>query len=267
MSKCSNCQCDIEESKLFLHERFCKDNIKFCDLCKEAIIKEEFEEHLLEHEKKKVDVKPEEERSNLSLQRVRSTKLQCQFCNLFLSYSELEEHENMCGSRTTKCRVCGERIVYKNLDDHILAIHGLNKSIYNEYDSLLSNQFSELSLNKNQSSYQDSLNLNNNYLSNDLGLENLTSSEQIAYALALSEQDNNFAKNKNEDKNNNKDKEKNDKQKGKKNERVEEINRNIEKNEKLEIPKKKSEKIDYDEIENEYQKQMYEEEMKNFGNN
>ena len=205
MPKCPNCQSDIEESKIFLHERFCKENIKYCDLCKEAIIKEEFEEHLLEHDKKNIQIKPEEERSNLSLQRVMSTKVQCEFCNFFLSYSELEEHENMCGSRSTKCRVCGERILYKNLDNHILTIHGLNKSIYSEYDSLLSNdQLSELNLNKNQPSNQESLNLNNNNLTNDLGLYQLTSSEQIAYALALSEQDNNFEKNINEDKKNEK---------------------------------------------------------------
>ena len=205
MPKCPNCQSDIEESKIFLHERFCKENIKYCDLCNEAIIMEEFEEHLLEHDKKNIQIKPEEERSNLSLQRVMSTKVQCEFCNFFLSYSELEEHENMCGSRSTKCRVCGERILYKNLDNHILTIHGLNKSIYSEYDSLLSNdQLSELNLNKNQPSNQESLNLNNNNLTNDLGLYQLTSSEQIAYALALSEQDNNFEKNINEDKKNEK---------------------------------------------------------------
>ena len=262
MPKCTNCQCDIEESKLFLHERFCKENIKYCDICKEAVIKEEFEEHLLEHEKKNVDIKPEEERSNLSLQKVMSTKIQCQYCNLLLSYSELEDHENMCGARTTKCRICGERIIYKNLDNHILTIHGLNKSIYNEYDSLLSNQLSELSLNKNQPSNQDSLNLNNNNFSNDLGLYKLTSSEQIAYALALSEQDNNKANNKSEVK----DIEKNGKQEEKEKNGKIVVGKNKEKNEKLDISKKKSEKIDYDEIENEYQKNLYEEEMRNFGN-
>ena len=211
----------------------------------------------IEYDKKSIEIKSEEERGNLSLQRVISTKVQCQFCNLFLSYSELEEHEDMCGSKTTKCRVCGERIIYKNLDNHILTVHGLNKSIYNEYDSFLSNnQLSELNLKSNQPSNQDNLNLNNNNFSNDLGLYQLTSSEQIAYALSLSEQDNNLAKNKNKYKNNNKEKEK------VKIEVVDKI-RNKE-NEKLEISKKKSEKIDYDEIENEYQKQMYEEEMKNF---
>lgn len=247
MLKCSNCQCDIEESKMILHERFCKDNIKYCDLCKEAIIKEEFEEHLLEHEKKNIEIKPEEERSNLSLQRVMSTKIQCQFCNLLLSYSEVEEHENICGSRTTKCRVCGERIIYKNLDNHVLTIHGLNKTIYNEYDSFLSNnQLNELNLNSNQPSYQDNLKLNNNNFSNDLGLYNLTSSEQIAYALALSEIDNNSAKNKNEDKNNNKDKEEktnNKNEENQKNEKTLDINKNREKNGKLEIPKKKVKKL------------------------
>ena len=83
MPKCSNCQCDIEESKIFLHERFCKENIKYCELCKEAIIKEEFEDHLLEHGEKKVEVKPEEERSNLSLQRLCQLKYNVNFAIFF----------------------------------------------------------------------------------------------------------------------------------------------------------------------------------------
>ena len=51
MVKCSNCQCDIEESKMMLHERFCIQNIKYCNICQVAIIKEEYDEHCENHNK------------------------------------------------------------------------------------------------------------------------------------------------------------------------------------------------------------------------
>ena len=46
---CTNCHCDIEDSKMFLHQRFCIQNIKYCEECKEGIIIEEFEEHCKNH--------------------------------------------------------------------------------------------------------------------------------------------------------------------------------------------------------------------------
>lgn len=275
MKKCSNCRCDIEESKIVLHERFCTQNIKFCDICQEAIIKEEYEEHCLEHknnDSEKKEIKPEEERKSLSLNRVMSTKIQCEFCQLFLSFSEVEEHEEMCGSRSTKCKICGERIILKNLENHILSIHGLNKSIYNECDSLeLNNKLSDLSLNKNQFSSQQSFNLNDyNFNNNNLGLYNMTSSEQIAYALALSEQENNLNQNKNVDKNESNN-QKNEENFSKKEERPKDTEKVYEKDkkevkseEKNDIMKKKS-SFNYDDIEYEYEKNMYEEEMKTFG--
>ena len=200
MINCSNCHCDIEQSKIVLHERFCIQNIKYCDICKEAVIKEEYEEHCLEHSQNnnKSILKSEEERSNLSLQRVMSTKIQCEFCDLFLSYSEVEEHEMMCGARSTPCRLCGERIIYKNLNDHITGVHGINKSVYNEYDS--QTFINDLDLNKYNDSFQQNLDLIGGK-SSELLLNNLTSSEKIAYAIALSEQENNISSNKNEHKN------------------------------------------------------------------
>ena len=187
MPKCSNCHCEIEESKMILHERFCVQNIQYCDICKEAVIKEEYEEHCFEHKNSGTkNEKTQEEKDALSLKRVESTKVQCQFCNLFLSFFEVTEHEDMCGSRTTKCKLCGERVIFKNLENHVLTAHGLNLSIYNESDPLvLSKDPSSLNLNKNDSNYSDYGNYNNN-VNVDLSLNNMTSSEQIAYAIAMS---------------------------------------------------------------------------------
>ena len=54
MVKCPNCRAEIDDSKMFLHERFCFQNIKYCEKCKEGIIKEEFDEHLEKHKSKQI---------------------------------------------------------------------------------------------------------------------------------------------------------------------------------------------------------------------
>ena len=150
MQRCSNCHCDIEESKILLHERFCFQNIKYCDICKEGIIKEEYEEHCLEHNNSEIKKeKSQEEKDNLSLKRLESTKIKCTYCKLLLSLTEAEENEQMCGSRTTKCKLCGERAIIKYLENHVLLVHGLSLSIYDECEpSVLSNNPSSFNLNK-----------------------------------------------------------------------------------------------------------------------
>ena len=233
MVKCSNCRCEIEDSKMILHERFCLQNIKYCDLCKEAIIKEEFEEHCLSHikdknqnEKKELD--SEEDRNSRSLQRIMSSKVACDYCGLFLGFDELEEHEEMCGARSTKCKVCGYNTLYKNLKNHLINAHGINESAYKEYDSGINN-INNLDINKNI----NKPNINSNGDLTEEQLQRMTSEEQIQYVLALSQ------KEKNNNSKNNKINKEND-------------------------PKKSSSGINYDEIDNEYEKQMYEEEMRNF---
>ena len=233
MVKCSNCRCEIEDSKMILHERFCLQNIKYCDLCKEAIIKEEFEEHCLSHNKdnnqnEKKELDSEEDRNSRSLQRIMSSKVACDYCGLFLGFDELEEHEEMCGARSTKCKVCGYNTLYKNLKNHLINAHGINESAYKEYDSGINN-INNLDINKNI----NKPNINSNGDLTEEQLQRMTSEEQIQYVLALSQ------KEKNNNSKNNK------------------IN-------KENVPKKSSSGINYDEIDNEYEKQMYEEEMRNF---
>ena len=224
MVKCSNCRAEIDDSKMFLHERFCFQNIKYCEKCQEGIIKEEFDEHLEKHKSKQIAEKNSsslEERNSNTLKRVESSKIGCPYCGFLLGYSEYEEHLEMCGARTTECKMCKKSLLYKNLDAHIKSEHNLDNDVYKQLDSG--------SFNNNLNSYKiQKPNLD------ELDLKRMTSSEQIAYAMALSEQ---------QQSNENKSKE---------------INSN-----QTDL-KKKSTSYDLEALDDEYEKQMYEEEMKNF---
>ena len=223
MVKCSNCRVEIDDSKMFLHERFCFQNIKYCEKCKEGIIKEEFDEHLEKHKSKQIpenNIISEKERNDNTLKRVESSKIGCLYCGFLLSYSEYEEHLEMCGARTTECKMCGKSLLYKYLDSHIKSEHNLDNDVYK--------QFNSGSINNNLNSYKiQKPNLN------DFDLAKMSSSEQIALAMALSEQ---------QQINENKSKE---------------INSN-----QTDL-KKKSTSYDLEALDDEYEKQMYEQEMKN----
>ena len=175
----------------------------------------------------------QELKDSLTLKRVESSKIGCQYCGFFCSYSDLVEHEAMCGARTTNCKQCGKNLLIKNLKTHIQKEHNLDMECYQELGSL----------NKTQNSSD----LNGNF--GNLDLKRMTTDEEIAYALQLSEEEE--QRKRQMQQNINKNKSKN-------------ITSNIlQKNSSLE--KQKSEKFDFDEMDYEYEKQLYEEEMNNFG--
>ena len=137
---CTNCQSEIEDSKMFLHEGFCKKNIKYCFKCKEKIPIEEYEEHLENHNVKKPEKKEEiEQEKNTEENTFKNQKsnenlnIECQYCSLLLDPSEIEEHEKMCGSRTVQCEICGKYIHIRLIKQHMNVIHDMGyKDIYNE---------------------------------------------------------------------------------------------------------------------------------------
>ena len=137
---CTNCQSEIEDSKMFLHEGFCKKNIKYCFKCKEKIPIEEYEEHLENHNVKKPEKKEEieqekntEENTFKTHQSKENLNIECQYCSLLLDPSEIEEHEKMCGSRTVQCEICGKYIHIRLIKQHMNVIHDMGyKDIYNE---------------------------------------------------------------------------------------------------------------------------------------
>ena len=137
---CTNCQSEIEDSKMFLHEGFCKKNIKYCFKCKEKIPIEEYEEHLENHNVKKPEKKEEieqeknrEENTFKNQKSKENLNIECQYCSLLLDPSEIEEHEKMCGSRTVQCEICGKYIHIRLIKQHMNVIHDMGyKDIYNE---------------------------------------------------------------------------------------------------------------------------------------
>ena len=141
---CTNCQSEIEDSKMFLHEGFCKKNIKYCFKCKEKIPIEEYEEHLEDHNIKKPEENEENESTNEINTDKTSTKetfpnnkedinIECQYCSLLVDSSEIEEHEKMCGARTVQCEICGKFIHIRLIKQHMNVMHDMGyKDIYNE---------------------------------------------------------------------------------------------------------------------------------------
>ena len=116
---CNNCQSEIEDSKMFLHEGFCKKNIKYCFQCKEKIPIDEYEEHLENHNKKEEP----QEKENKEDVKDENVNIECQYCSLLVDRSEIEEHEKMCGSRTVQCEICGQYVQTRLLNQHLNVIH------------------------------------------------------------------------------------------------------------------------------------------------
>jgi len=131
---CNNCQSEIDDSKYFLHEGFCKKNIKYCFQCKEKIPIEEFEEHLQNHNKK-----PENEEKTKKTENSEKIndnnndiKIECQYCTLLVEPNEIEEHEKMCGSRTEQCEICGQFVQNRLLSQHFNVMHDSGYKVNNE---------------------------------------------------------------------------------------------------------------------------------------
>ena len=129
---CTNCQSEIDDNKIFLHEGFCKKNIKYCFKCHEKIPIEEYDEHLESHNTKKT----KNEKTEKKEEKEEKVNIECQYCSLLLDQSELEEHEKMCGARTVPCEVCGKYIQTRLIKQHMNVLHDLGyKDIYNDNES------------------------------------------------------------------------------------------------------------------------------------
>ena len=134
---CTNCQSEIDDNKIFLHEGFCKKNIKYCFKCHEKIPIEEYDEHLESHNTKKT----KNEKTEKKEEKEENVNIECQYCSLLLDQSELEEHEKMCGARTVPCEVCGKYIQTRLIKQHMNVLHDLGyKDIYNDNESKEDNE-------------------------------------------------------------------------------------------------------------------------------
>ena len=139
---CNNCQSEIDNSKYFLHEGFCKKNIKYCFQCKEKIPIDEFEEHLENHNKK-----PEEEQKTETEEKTDNNNndfnIECQYCSLLVDKNELEEHEKMCGARTVPCDICGEYVQTRLLNQHLNVVHDEGFKVKNNINKINENEYNK----------------------------------------------------------------------------------------------------------------------------
>lgn len=216
MVKCSNCRCEIEDLKMMLHERFCKQNVKYCEECKTAIPLEEFDEHLSSHKSEiKTDLQKKlskEKKTSSSLPKETSSKIECEYCGYPLCVDEIKDHEIMCSSRSTECKICHQKLIIKFLEAHLKVCHDMDKNTYNEFNnngffednqSYQNNESSKLEDSdlKRFSSYEQEYDINNSKkygcsVLNSIKEENddfepdfgkMTEDEQLAYVIAQSQ--------------------------------------------------------------------------------
>ena len=124
MTKCDNCDKLIEQSKMLLHERFCKLNIKKCTICKQPVLVEEYEDHMddchqeveCEFCKKtfsNADIEAHKRKCDCQL-------VYCTYCEMKVPKREQKEHEYICGAKTEECEICKQFVQLKDMKAHRL---------------------------------------------------------------------------------------------------------------------------------------------------
>jgi len=131
-----------------MHENFCEQHVKKCDICGEVINKEEEEEHIEEtHSMKKCEICGDEfiaseyykHRPNcesnveciyckmefrpkeviMHQMNCEYNMYQCYFCFANIANKDKINHEIFCGSRTEKCKTCGKYVMLNKMNFHI----------------------------------------------------------------------------------------------------------------------------------------------------
>lgn len=119
---CSNCEEPIPESKLFLHERFCAQNIKKCKICKKPIVIDDEEQHMVEnHSEVKCEFCEKPFPKNEIEEHIKNCDqkmVECQYCELQVTIKDKPQHEYMCGAKTEQCMKCKKYIQVKDMKNH-----------------------------------------------------------------------------------------------------------------------------------------------------
>ncbi|KAG7275118.1 hypothetical protein CRUP_009478 [Coryphaenoides rupestris] len=95
---------EVAMDNFALHESHCRRFLSVCPECDETVPREHLEQHRLDE--------------HTQLQECVARLLSCEFCQLELPCSELQQHEWACGSRTDRCSVCHRYILLRDLDQH-----------------------------------------------------------------------------------------------------------------------------------------------------
>ncbi|KFQ90359.1 TRAF-type zinc finger domain-containing protein 1, partial [Phoenicopterus ruber ruber] len=105
-----------------IHEIHCSRNIEVCRYCSESIPKSEMKDHIeSEHVQVTCKCRMKIENSLLKDHEASVCPLRpavCQYCDIQLAFSKLQDHEIYCGARTETCGGCGRNIMVKDLKEH-----------------------------------------------------------------------------------------------------------------------------------------------------
>ncbi|XP_059719417.1 TRAF-type zinc finger domain-containing protein 1 isoform X2 [Haemorhous mexicanus] len=119
---CGNCKKDIPAVNFIIHEIHCRRNIEICPYCSDSIPKSEMKNHIeSEHVQVTCKCRMKMESSLLKEHEASSCPLRpvlCQFCDIQLAFSKLQEHELYCGARTEPCGRCGRHVLLRELPEH-----------------------------------------------------------------------------------------------------------------------------------------------------
>ncbi|XP_042661642.1 TRAF-type zinc finger domain-containing protein 1 isoform X2 [Tyto alba] len=119
---CGNCKKDIPAVNFIIHEIHCSRNIEVCRYCSESIPKSEMKTHIeSEHGQVTCKCRMKIENSLLKDHEASACPLRpalCQYCDIQLAFSKLQDHEIYCGARTETCGGCGHNIMVKDLKGH-----------------------------------------------------------------------------------------------------------------------------------------------------
>uniref|UniRef100_A0A8C9UCM8 TRAF-type zinc finger domain-containing protein 1 n=1 Tax=Serinus canaria TaxID=9135 RepID=A0A8C9UCM8_SERCA len=116
------CKKDIPAVNFVIHEIHCRRNIEICPYCSDSIPKSEMKNHIeSEHVQVTCKCRMKMESSLLKDHEASSCPLRpvlCQFCDIQLAFSKLQEHELYCGARTEPCGRCGRHVLLRELPEH-----------------------------------------------------------------------------------------------------------------------------------------------------
>lgn len=134
---CGRCKKAVAEANFALHESHCRRFLVLCPDCEENVPRSELQTHREEQHalvrcpkcqkkmEKRLLAEHEEEQCPARVQ-------VCGFCELELTWSDLQEHSVACGSRTELCLDCGRYVRLSDREEHRYSCS--DQDLYQEVD-------------------------------------------------------------------------------------------------------------------------------------
>ncbi|KAK7882808.1 hypothetical protein WMY93_028982 [Mugilogobius chulae] len=132
---CGRCKKAVAEANFALHESHCSRFLRLCQDCNENVPVSEMEQHRQEQHtqvkcpkcRKKMERRllPEHQEEECP-ERVQP----CVFCELEMTWTQLQQHALACGSRTERCPDCDRYIKLSDREEHSRACPG--QDLYSE---------------------------------------------------------------------------------------------------------------------------------------